>query len=118
MRRLVLALCLLASPLSAQWWEAPDRWRERQAWIPASIDDEDWETWVWHGAATEALGWALGKATPMSFRRGRQVIAGLYIARELYGVLAQRNRRYGDAAMDALVPTAVAILQVRVRVRL
>lgn len=98
-------------------FSAVDVWREHQRWLPAWLDDEDWKTWGWHGALTEAGGYTLSKVTPMSFRRGRQVVAAFYVARELYNIAAEQNHKYGDAAMDALVPIAVAALRVRVELR-
>lgn len=98
-------------------FSAVDVWREQQRWLPAWLDDEDWKTWAWHGAITEGAGYALSRVTPMSFRRGRQVLAGFYVARELYNIAAERNHKYGDASMDALVPLLVAVSAFRVEVR-
>jgi hypothetical protein len=99
------------------FFSAIDVWRERQRWLPSWLDDTPAKTWAWHGALTEAGGYGLSKVSPMSFRRGRQLVAAFYVARELYNVVAEGNRKYSDAAMDALVPVAVATLRVRVEFR-
>lgn len=115
--RYALALLLLASPLAAQdkLFNGLDGWRERQRWLPASLDNTDAKTWFWHGVITEAGGYALSKVTPLSFRRSRQVVALFYVARELHNLRSTHSKT--DAVMDALVPIAVATLNVRFEVR-
>lgn len=94
-------------------------WEKQQARNPwlRQIDNADWKSWLVHGAVTEVAGYGLSKATPMSFRRGRQVLAAFYVARELYNIACEGNRKYGDAFMDAAVPAAVAVGALRVQVR-
>lgn len=95
------------------WWE---RQQARNPWL-REIDNTDAKSWLVHGTLTEFAGYALSKVTPVSFRRGRQIMAAFYVTREVYGVAAEHNRKRLDPLMDALVPVAVAVGRIEVRFR-
>lgn len=40
----------------SDWLNGADRWRERQAWLPAWLDNADWKTWLWHAAIAVLAG--------------------------------------------------------------
>lgn len=82
-----------------------DRFRERQAWLPAWLDDAHWKTWLWHGAFT-ALGGMVGGPLLAT------VIAAGYGIREFGNVQELRKEQKElvpvDHVMDVLIPMLVA----------
>lgn len=96
---------------------ALDRWRERQRWLPASLDDAAWKTWLWHSAVTAAGGYAIQALTPLDASAGLRLMVGVYFVREVLNV--RQLRREGkalrplDHVMDVAAPLIVAELVIR-----
>lgn len=125
--RLLLAVLLLAgAPLQAQSTAfgkilyAPDRWwssaLEHNPWM-RTLDDTEEKSAALTGVVVEAGGYALSKVTPMSFRRGRQVVAAMYVLRAAYGLSSGETKRYRAHAKHVAVASAVALLRVQIVVR-
>lgn len=91
-------------------WE---RIQRHNPWLQR-IDNTDAKTWLCHGALTYGGGVAIDALTPASRRTALWIMAAFYVAREVYNVTAEGNRKYGDAFMDAAVPIGVAALRLRV----
>lgn len=117
----VLGLCLLffaASPLLGQF--NPDRWRERQKWLPAWLDDTDPKTWFWHSAISVGGGYALAAITPMGPATGMRVFVAAYFVREVLARTARRPLRfnYRHKPLDGVLDFALPLTVVEVWVRL
>lgn len=89
------------------FFQAFDNWRERQAWLPAWLDDKAWKTWLWHSAICVVLGLVLSLLPMISVHLGMRLMVLYYGARESWGILVDGNKRYVDAAMDVLVPLVI-----------
>lgn len=116
---LILGTCVLVLGTGCASLSPDRHWERLQARHPElyQLDNANWKTWLWHGALTYAGGRVIQATTPLSFRTGLRIVAAFYVAREIYNVSVEGNRKYGDATMDAATPLAVALLHVTVRVR-
>lgn len=126
-RAVLLVLVGLAMPLRAQATPfgsilyAPDKawtWALRQWPALAELDRTEERSAGMTGLVVEAGGYALARVTPMSFRRGRQVVAGVYVLRAAYGLASGETRRRRAHAKHVGVAVSVAVLRIHVRVRL
>lgn len=122
----MLALLVVAAPLSAQSTAfgkilyAPDRWWQSvldhnphmRTW-----DDTEEKSAAFTAGIVEVGGYALSKVSPLSFRHGRQIIAAIYVLRSAYGLSSGETKRYRAHAKHVLAATAVATLNVKVRIR-
>lgn len=95
-------------------FEALDRWRERQRWLPAWLDDRPWKTWLWHGAIALAVGalvWAVTALPAVPFVWGARLGYTLYAWREYRNVrqLQREGKQLNpvDHAGDVLVAAVV-----------
>lgn len=99
-------------------FNAFDRWRERQPWIPAWLDNADWKTWLLHAVITVALGQLLGWALPfVDGALGMRFMVVVYLVRELVNIAELRRQGLQlkpiDHVMDVLVPLIVVELIAR-----
>ena len=123
---LLVAVLLCPSVVAAQSTPfgkilyAPDRawtWALRQWPALAEIDRTEERSAASTGVIVALGGYGLSKVTPMSYRRGRQVVAAVYVLRSVYGITSGETNRYRAHAKHVVVATAVATVQLRVRVR-
>lgn len=112
-----LLICLAyASTLEAQLF---DRWRERQLWLPAWLDDTPPKTWAWHAAIAVSVGAAIGWVTPLSVPEGMRFMVALYFVRELANRTTLRPLRFNwrykplDGVMDVVTPAIAVELVIR-----
>lgn len=88
-----------------------DAWRERHFDIlPPWLDDQYWKTWIWHAFFAVIIGLAAGLLWHLLFSvpvRVTYLGVIFYLFRELYNIIYEDNRHFGDAAMDVLVPWIV-----------
>lgn len=95
-----------------------DRWRERQLWIPAWVDNADWKSWLLHALITVVLGQLIAWALPLvDGALGMRLMVAVYLIRELVNVGELRRAKLPpkplDHVMDVLVPLIVVELIVR-----
>lgn len=112
-----------------------DRWRERQKWIPAWLDNRPWKSWfITHTGLTLLVGVLVSLIFSMvasfftghlefsrvGFKTGTRLMVAMYIVREI--INARDIQKYGrldgdiytytpnylDHVMDALVPLLIS----------
>lgn len=90
-----------------------DDWRERQAWLPAWLDDRPWKSWIWHSIIALVVGAVLGiplhllvpsRSFCWAWTASAYGVVMFYLIRETYNIFGEHNTRYLDAMMDWLVP--------------
>lgn len=85
-----------------------DRWRERQRWLPAWLDDADWKSWCWHAAITVVLGQLAGWLFPGSGVVWMRFFVFVYFCREVANVYDRKRIRLPlkplDHVMDVVAP--------------
>lgn len=93
---------------------SPDRWIERQRWIPAWLHDSDWKTWLWHSVFCVLPGWLIAHYTRrwLGFVAGLILVA-LYAYREYQNVQDVKRHDqqpdYFDHVMDVLLPFVLVL---------
>src|SRR5688572_27985135 len=89
-------------------FEGLDRFRERQRWIPAWLDDTDWKTWFMHTFVVLTWGWVLSLVTPLPLSWSWRFFVAPYLWREILIVRELRRDRKPlkplDHVMDVLMP--------------
>lgn len=120
----VVALLATAPRLEAQSTAigkvlyAPDRWWTsalvHNAWLHR-LDDTEEKSALCTGAVTELGGYALATVTPMSFRRGRQLVAAIYALRAAYGLSAGETNRYRAHLKHVMAAALVAGVRMEFR---
>lgn len=103
----------------AEILNAFDRWRQRQLWLPAWLDNTDAKTWLWHAAIAVGVGHAIALLPGIDAAEGMRVMVGVYFVREMLNRTSWQPLRFDyrykplDGVMDVAAPLITTELLVR-----